>query len=82
VVLWWIGIVLLVFVVAPTVIFLLNRVIRPAYEIRGYADDILEHGVGITAELDAVPKLVRTKELTGAARQDGARYAAALRRLL
>lgn len=81
-VLWWIGIVLVVFVVAPTVIFFLNRVIRPAYEIRAYADDILEHGVGITAELDAVPKLVRTKELTGAARQGVARYTAALRRLL
>lgn len=81
-VLWWIGIVLLVFVVAPTVIFLLNRVVRPAYEIRAYAGDILEHGVGITRELDAVPKLVRTKELTGAARQNAARYTAALRRLL
>lgn len=81
-VLWWIGIVLLVFVVAPTVIFLLNRVVRPAYEIRAYADDILEHGVGITRELDAVPKLVRTKELTGVARQGAARYTAALRRLL
>lgn len=82
VVLWWIGIVLLVLVVAPTVIFLLNRLTRPAYEIRAYADDILEHGVGITAELDAVPKLVRTKELTGAARQNAVRYVAALKRLL
>jgi hypothetical protein len=82
VVLWWIGIVLLVFVVAPTVIFLLNRLVRPAYEIRAYADDILEHGVGITRELDAVPKLVRTKELTGVAREGTARYTAALRRLL
>ncbi len=81
-VLWWIGIVLLVFVVAPVVILFLNRVIRPAYEIRSYADDILEHGVGITAQLDAVPKLVRTKELTGVARQGVARYTAALRRLL
>ena len=81
-VLWWIGILLLVFVVAPTVIFLLNRLTRPAYEIRAYADDILEHGVGITAELDAVPKLVRTKELTGVVRQNAVRYVAALRRLL
>lgn len=81
-VLWWIGIVLVVFVVAPVVVFLLNRLTRPAYEIRAYADDILEHGVGITRELDAVPKLVQTKELTGTARQGVARYTAALRRLL
>jgi hypothetical protein len=82
VVLWWIGIVLLVFVVAPVVILFLNRILRPALEIRGYADDILEHGVGITRELDAVPKLVRTKELTGVAREGVSRYTAALRRLL
>jgi hypothetical protein len=82
VVLWWTGILLLVFVVAPVVILFLNRILRPALEIRAYADDILEHGVGITGELDAVPKLVRTKELTGVARQGVARYTAALRRLL
>lgn len=81
-VLWWTGILLLVFVVAPVVILFLNRILRPALEIRAYADDILEHGVGITGELDAVPKLVRTKELTGVARQGVARYTAALRRLL
>lgn len=79
---WWIGIVLLIFVIAPVVILLLNRLLRPAYEIRAYAGDILEHGVGITAELDAVPKLVQTKELTGTARAGVARYTAALRRLL
>lgn len=81
-VLWWIAILVVAFVVAPVVIMFLNRILRPALEIRSYADDILEHGVGITRELDAVPKLVRTKELTGVARQGVARYTAALRRLL
>lgn len=81
-VLWWLFIAVVAFVVAPVVIGLLNRLTRPAYEIKAYAGDILEHGVGITAELDAVPKLVRTKELTGVARQGMARYTAALRRLL
>jgi hypothetical protein len=82
VVLWWIANLLLLFVVAPVCLALLNKVLRPAQEIKAYADDILEHGVGITSELDAVPKLVQTKELTGQARQAVGRYGAALQRLL
>jgi hypothetical protein len=82
VVLWWIANLLLLFVVAPVCLLLLNKVLRPAQEIKAYADDILEHGVGITGELDAVPKLVQTKELTGQARQGVQRYGAALQRLL
>ena len=80
--LWWLGNILLIFVVAPVCVLLLNKVLRPAKEIKAYAGDILEHGVGITSELDAVPKLVRTKELTGTARQATGRYSAALQRLL
>jgi hypothetical protein len=79
---WWIGNIALIFVVAPVCLLLLNKLLRPTFEIKAYADDILEHGVGITAQLDAVPKLVRTKELTGAARQSASRYAAAVHRLL
>jgi hypothetical protein len=82
VVLWWIANLLLLFVVAPVCLLLLNKVLRPAQEIKAYADDILEHGVGITGELDAVPKLVQTKELTAQARQGVQRYGAALQRLL
>jgi hypothetical protein len=82
VVLWWIGNVVLLFVVAPVCILFLNKVLKPAKEIKAYAADILEHGVGITGELDAVPKLVRTKELTGTARQAVGRYGGALQRLM
>jgi hypothetical protein len=82
VILWWIGNVVLLFVVAPVCILFLNKVLKPAKEIKAYAADILEHGVGITGELDAVPKLVRTKELTGTARQAVGRYGAALQRLM
>ena len=81
-VLWWIANLLLLFVVAPVCLLLLNKVVNPAKEIKAYADDILEHGVGITGELDAVPKLVQTKELTAQARQGVQRYGAALQRLL
>lgn len=76
--LWWIGNALLAFVVAPLVIFLANRLIRLALEIKHYADDVLENGVALTGTLDAVPKLVTTKQLTGVARQNVGRYGAAL----
>lgn len=80
---WWlIGDILLIAVVAPVVILFLNKVLHPVQEIKAYADDTLEHGVGITAQLDAVPKLVRTRELAGQARQATQRYGAALQRLL
>ena len=79
---WWIGNILLIAVVAPVCLLFLNKVLRPAQEIKAYAGDILEHGVGITSELDAVPKLVQMKELTGTARQGVSRYGAALQRLL
>ncbi len=81
-ILWWIGNLVLLFVVAPVCIVLLNNLLKPAKEIREYARDVLEHGVALTGTLDSVPKLVRTKELTGQARQASGRYASALQRLL
>jgi len=82
VVLWWIGNAALGFVVIPVVLLFANRVLRPTLVIKEYADDILVHGVGLTGTLDAVPKLVTTKELTGAALGLVGRYGAALKRLL
>jgi hypothetical protein len=80
---WWLlGDIVLILVVAPTCIFFLNKVLRPIQEIKAYADDILEHGVGITSELDAVPKLGRTRDLVGQARQATDRYGSALQRVL
>ncbi len=82
VVLWWIGNAVLAFVVIPVVLLFANRVLRPTMVIKEYADDILVHGVGLTGTLDAVPKLVTTKELTGTALGLVGRYGAALKRLL
>jgi len=82
VVLWWIGDVVLALGVIPLVVLLCNRVLRPIYTINEYADDILVHGVNLTGALDAVPKLVKTKELTGAALGLVGRYGAALRKIL
>ncbi len=72
---------MLLFVVLPVVILFLNRVLRPTLEIRKYADDILQHGVGITGALDVVPELARTCELAVACRLNVTNYGLALARL-
>lgn len=79
---WYVGEVLTLVTVLPIVLILLNRLLQPVLEINSYADDVLEHGVALTGTLDAVPKLARTKELTGIALQGVGRYGAALKRLL
>jgi hypothetical protein len=53
-------------VVLVVVIGLFNRIMRPAGEIRSYADDILEAGVGIGRNLDGVDEL-RTTHALGSA---------------
>jgi hypothetical protein len=78
----WIANALLLLVVAPVVIMLLNRVLRPAFEIKHYVEDVLEHGVLLSGTLDCVPNLIRTCELTGIARLNVTRYGLALARLL
>ncbi len=69
------------FVVAPLVVALASYVIRPARECLRYADDILEHGVGITAALEPVPALVTTRTLVSAVTANAVAYVSALRRL-
>ncbi len=76
--LWWVANVLLVLVVVPLILLLANRVIRPAVEISRYADDILEHGVGITANLDPIPALIDTRDLVVVAKGHAVRYVVAL----
>ncbi len=80
-VLWWIGNAVLILVVAPVVVWLANKLLRPTMEIRAYANDILEHGVNLTGTLDAVPKLVTTQQLAAEARQGVERYGSAVERL-
>lgn len=64
----WIGLALGV-VVLGLVASLFWRVLRPAGEIRAYADDILDAGLGIARNLDGVDELERTRDL-GAALPD------------
>jgi len=69
-------------VVAPVVVALASYVIRPARECVRYADDILTHGVGITAALEPVPALVTTRQLVGEVTGNAVAYVGALRRLV
>ncbi|MGH9182669.1 MAG: hypothetical protein ACRDZ9_02450 [Acidimicrobiales bacterium] len=73
---------ILIAVVIPTVLFFANQVLRPAQEIKAYAEDVLEHGVALSGELDAVPKLAETRRLTVSAREAVSRYGTALLRLM
>ncbi len=68
--------------VAPLVVALASYVIRPALECARYADDILEHGVGITAAVEPVPALVTTRQLTAEVTGNAVAYVGALRRLV
>ncbi len=78
----WVASAVGLLVVAPLVILLALNVIRPALECARYADDILEHGVGITVALEPVPALVRTRELVAEVTRHAVAYVGALRRLV
>ena len=81
-ILWYIAALLLIFVIPPVVLLFLNRLLKPIKEIDNYVEDVLEHGVLLTATLDSVPNLIRTCELTGTCRLNVTRYGLALARLL
>jgi integral membrane sensor domain MASE1 len=80
-VLWWLANVVALLVVVPLVLFLANRIMREGAEINAYADDILAHGVGLSANLIPVPALVETAQLVGVAKGHAVRYVVALDRL-
>lgn len=48
---------------ALVVVALFNRVVRPALEIDRYAEEILEGGLGIARNVDAVDDLAHTRDL-------------------
>lgn len=81
VVLWTMSVMGLV-VVAPLVVILASYVIRPARECSRYLDDVLTHGVGITAAVEPVPALIVTRELVGEVTANAVGYVGALRRLV
>jgi hypothetical protein len=79
---WWLGVVALFVVVVPLVLLLAQRLLRRILEIRRYADDILEHGLGVTANLEPVPALGRTRELVRSAGEKLESYVQTVGRML
>jgi hypothetical protein len=77
-----IGLVVLYLGVAPLLVVLAHRVFRRISEVRRYADDLLEHGVGVTANLDPVPALLDTRDLVKGAGMGLMRYGGTVERLL
>ncbi len=73
--LWWLGNAVFILVVIPVVILLLHGLLRPVEEIGRYADDILEHGVGAIAQLDAIEEMVTTGDRAEQVNRDLSRYA-------
>lgn len=57
-ILWWIGDLILLFVVFPIVVVLVNRITAPIGRIRVTIDDILANGVELTGKLDNVAPLL------------------------
>lgn len=78
----WVMSALGLLVIAPLVVALAGYVIRPALECARYADDILVHGVGITAAVEPVPALVTTRQLTAQVTANAVAYVGALRRVV
>jgi hypothetical protein len=58
----WIGLALGVGVLF-LVTALLNRVLRPIREIKRYADDTLQAGLGTAQNLDGIDEALRTRDL-------------------
>jgi hypothetical protein len=79
---WWIGLVVLYFVVIPVILTLSHRLLRQISEINRYAEDVLEHGLGITANLEPVPALLETRELVKSVGARLGTYAQAVDKIL
>lgn len=80
--LWWIGNAVLLLVVVPAVVLLLHRLRQPVLEIRGYAEDALEHGVLAIAALDSIDDLAETRERIAVLKDQVAGYGATVARIL
>lgn len=61
----WLGLALGL-VIAVLVAALFDQIMRPAGQIKRYADHILGAGIGIARNLDGVDEAVRTRELATA----------------
>lgn len=77
--LWWIGNLIFLAVVIPVVVYLLNQLMEVIVEIGRYADDVLEHGVLLIANMDGIDQLEETGQLAAQTSQGVQAYANALK---
>jgi hypothetical protein len=83
VILWWIGNAVLLAVIAPVVIFLLNRVLAALERIRAASADVLAGGVALIGQLEGVPAgLAETDKTIEAVKVGAVRYAGSVAKLL
>jgi hypothetical protein len=80
--LWWIGNAIFLLVVIPFVVFLLIRLRAAVVEIGQVVDTIENQAGGISKSLDAVPNLLRTRDLVGQVGAGLTRYVACADKLL
>jgi hypothetical protein len=82
-ILWWIGVIVFALVIVPVVILILQRLLRPALQISGYADSIEADVRLFPGHIDAiVAELAQTQQLAQVARPEIERYARAVSRLV
>lgn len=81
-ILWWIGVIVFGLVIVPVVVLILQRLLRPALQIRAYADSIDADVALFPGHIAAaVNELAQTQGLVATARPEIERYARALERL-
>lgn len=76
--LWWIANLVFLLVIVPVVVMILINLLNPIREIRGYADDIAEHGGLFGPHLDATSELLKTRDLVKGVNQGVVAYIAAI----
>jgi len=80
--LWWIGFIVLTFVVVPVVVGILLQVLTPIMQIRKYAEDIHDHVAQFPPHIDdIVEELLKTRDLVKTASPMLGRYVQAVDRL-
>lgn len=75
---FWVGIAVLLVAVAPLLVLVLTRALRPAIEIRRHAAALARSGGLSTKRPGADGELVRMRELLQEVRRELERYGAAL----
>ncbi len=80
--LWWIGNLILAFVIIPVVLMLLKNLLVPVNRIRRETETILAGGVTVAHQLDLLTHVVHTRDSIKQVRVGVAAYGVALDKLL